>query len=319
MVLCRKYFYLLIFVLLHFSLIGQSPGIPATDYDGNIYSSVIIGNQTWLTENLNSLHYCDGTDIPDVVAYNNDENLANIYGRLYTWDAAMNGSTDVSSRGACPCGWHVPSDEEWKELENFLGGATIVGGKMKEIGTTYWKTPNTGADNSSGLSFLPGGEYDAHYNPNKFSLINEYAVLWTSTEVNSLKARERYLAYNDAKSSIYDWYKTMKYSIRCVKDTFTTAIDNNSGSIPVSFKLNQNHPNPFNPTTMIEYNLPISEEINISVYNAMGKKIRELYSGKQTAGTHNILFSGTDLSSGYYFYKLESANRSLVKSCLLLK
>ena len=61
-VLYRKYFYLLMFVLLHFSLIGQSPGIPAADYDGNIYSSVIIGSQTWLTENLNSLHYCDGTD-----------------------------------------------------------------------------------------------------------------------------------------------------------------------------------------------------------------------------------------------------------------
>ena len=319
MILCRKYFYLLIFVLLHFSLIGQSPGITATDYDGNIYSSVIIGSQTWLTENLNSLHYCDGTDIPDVVAYNNDENLANIYGRLYTWDAAMNGSTDVSSRGACPCGWHVPSDEEWKELEGFLGGAVVAGGKMKEIGTTHWKSPNTGADNSSGLTFLPGGEYDAHYSPNKFSLLKEYAVLWTSTEVNSLKARERFLAFSDAKSSIYDWYKTMKYSVRCVKDTFTTAINNNSGSIPDSFKLNQNYPNPFNPTTTIEYNLPISEEINVSIYNILGNKVRELYDGQQIAGTHNISFSGNDLPSGLYYYKLESDNICQIKSCLLLK
>lgn len=320
MILNRNYFYsIFTFVLLHICLIGQSPGITATDYDGYIYSSVIIGNQTWLSENLKSLHYCDGTEIPAVVAYNNDENLASIYGRLYTWDAAMNGSTYVGSQGACPCGWHVPSDEEWRELENFLGGAYVAGGKMKEDGTAHWNSPNTGADNSSGLTFLPGGEYDAHYNPNKFSLLNEYAVLWTSTEISSLKARERYLAYNDAKSSIYDWYKTMKYSVRCVKDTFTTAINNNSGSISDSFKLNQNHPNPFNPTTMIEYNLPISEEINISVYNTLGNKVCELYNGKQTAGTHNILFSGSDLSSGYYFYKLESANHSIVKSCLLLK
>ena len=319
MVRIRLLLYLLgIIILLQFNVVAQTPGIPATDYDGNIYSSVIIGSQTWLTENLNSLHYCDGTDIPDVVAYNNNENLANIYGRLYTWDAAMNGSTDVSSRGACPCGWHVPSDEEWKELENFLGGATIAGGKMKEIGTTHWKTPNTEADNSSGLSFLPGGEFDSRLNPPDFNLINDYAVLWTSTEVSLVKARERYLSYNDAKCSTFDWYKSLKYSIRCIKDTNTTAI-NDDDTKPIRVALNQNHPNPFNPTTMIEYNLPISEEINISVYNAIGRKIRELYSGKQTAGTHNILFSGTNLSSGHYFYKLESANHSIVKSCLLLK
>ena len=319
MVLCRKYFYLLIFVLLHFSLIGQSPGIPVTDYDGNGYNSVIIGSQTWLKENLSSLHYCDGSEIQDVVAYNNDENLANIYGRLYTWDAAMNGSTDVSSRGACPCGWHVPSDEEWIELENFLGGANIAGGKMKEAGLDHWSIPNTDADNSSGFTMLPGGEYDAHYNPNQFRLLNEYAVLWTSTEINSLKARERFITFNDTKSSIYDWYKTMKYSVRCIKDTFTTAIDNNNGSIPVSFKLNQNHPNPFNPVTNIDYYLPISDEINISVFNTLGNKVRELYSGYQNSGQHSLMFSGKNLPSGFYYYILNSSSNSIVKKCLLLK
>ena len=80
---------------------------------------MIIGDQIWLAENLKSTHYCDGTEIPDVVAYNNDDSLADIYGLLYTWDAAMNGSNIPSSQGACPCGWHVPSDEEWIELETF--------------------------------------------------------------------------------------------------------------------------------------------------------------------------------------------------------
>jgi uncharacterized protein (TIGR02145 family) len=100
-----------IIIIIHVSAYAQASGIPATDFDGNIYQSVILGNQTWLGESLKSLHYCYGSEIPDVVAYNNDENLASIYGRLYTWDAAMNGSTYVSSQGACPCGWHVPSDE----------------------------------------------------------------------------------------------------------------------------------------------------------------------------------------------------------------
>ena len=314
---CNYLYLVFTFVLLHICLIGQSPGITATDYDGNIYNSVIIGNQTWLTENLNSLHYCDGTDIPDVVAYNNDESLADIYGRLYTWDAAMNGSTDVSSRGACPCGWHVPSDEEWKELEDFLGGANVAGGKMKETGTTHWYYPNTGADNSSGLTILPGGEHDAHSNPSKFWLLKKCAILWTSTKWGNYKAIERYLSYDDAVVGNLAWYKTMKYSVRCVKDTFITAIGNET--FPEIFKLKQNYPNPFNPTTMIEYNLSESEEINISVYNILGNKVRELFDGKQTAGSHKISFCGTDLSSGFYFYKLESSNRSLVKSCLLLK
>ena len=308
-----------IIIIIHVGAYAQALGIPATDFDGNIYQSVILGNQTWLGENLKSLHYCDGSEIPDVVAYNNDESLANIYGRLYSWDAAMNGSTDVSSPGACPCGWHVPSDEEWIELENFLGGANVAGGKMKEDGTTHWNSPNTGADNSSGLTFLPGGEYDAHYIPNQFNLLNEYAVLWTSTEINTLKARERFLSFSDAKSSIYDWYKTMKYSVRCVKDTFTTALDNIDGSQLYSFNLQQNYPNPFNPTTTIEYYLPKAEEINISVYNALGNKVTELYNGKQTAGTHTIAFSANDLPSGFYYYKLGSDNNYTVKRSLLLK
>ncbi len=157
MLIDRNYLIVLtLFVLLNIILFGQSTGISVTDYDGNTYSSIILGEQMWLAENLKSIHYSDGTEIPEVVSYNNDENLANIYGRLYTWDAAMNGSTYVGSQGACPCGWHVPSDEEWKELENYLGGSNIAGGKMKEAGISHWNAPNTGSDNSSGLTFLPG-------------------------------------------------------------------------------------------------------------------------------------------------------------------
>ena len=97
----------------------------------------------------------------------------------------------------------------------------------------------------------------------------------------------------------------------------TVAIDNEI--ILEIFDLQQNHPNPFNPTTTIEYNLPISEEINVSVYNILGNKVRELYDGQQFAGTHNISFSANDLPSGFYYYKLESDNICQMKKCLLLK
>jgi len=186
-----------------------------TDIDGNVYKTITIGTQTWMAENLKTLHYSDGSSIPDVVSYNNTEENATKYGRLYTWDATMKGVTTEKAKGVSPDGWHIPSDSEWQVLENFLGGASIAGGKLKS--KTDWKMPNTGATNSSGFTALAGGEYDANQFLT-FMLQNEYAVFWTSTEVSSTKARERYLSYDNANSSIYDWYKIMKYSIRCIKD-----------------------------------------------------------------------------------------------------
>jgi len=311
--------FLMIPLLMLFQLvIAQTPGETVIDCDGNQYISVIIGTQTWLGANMNSVHYSDGTEIPGVVAYNNDESLAAIYGRLYTWNAAMNNSTIPGTQGVCPCGWHIPTDEEWSVLEQFLGGADIAGGKMKGVGTTYWNAPNTGADNSSGLNILPGGEYDGHYNPHIFQLINEYAVYWTSTNVNILKARQRGLSWESAKSSVFDWYKTMKYSIRCVKDTNTTAIKDVNTS-PGAFLLKQNYPNPFNPSTIIEYYLPYQDEVSITLYNLIGEKVLDVYSGIQNVGLHKVELSATDLPAGLYFYQLRTTNINQIKSCLLVK
>lgn len=186
-----------------------------TDYDGNVYKTITIGTQTWMAENLKSTHYADGTSIPDVVSYNNTDDNAAKYGRLYTWDAAMNGVTTEKAQGVSPTGWHIPSNSEWQTMDDYLGGSSVAGGKLKAI--TDWNSPNTGATNLSGFSALPGGEYDAH----QFIIFQQMgtsAVFWTSTNISSTLARERYLLYNDAKSSIYDWYKIMKYSIRCIKD-----------------------------------------------------------------------------------------------------
>lgn len=210
------------------------------DYDGNVYETIKIGSQIWMKQNLNSTSYSNSTKIPGVATYGNDEANADIYGRLYTWDAAMKNSTIESIEGACPCGWHVPSDTEWLELENYLGGAGVAGSKMKTTGIDFWNTPNTDADNSSGFSALPGGEYDDHDLPNQFRLLNEYAVFWTSTEVSDTKARERYLSYNSAASSTYDWYKNMKYSIRCIKNIlfYGFSFDILQGNTPLLVQFN---------------------------------------------------------------------------------
>ena len=147
-----------------------------TDIDGNTYKTVKIGNQIWMAENLKVTHYRNGDIIPNVTnnfewaylstgawcVHDNDGSYANTYGYLYNWYAV----NDI--RNIAPEGWHVPTDEEWKELEMYLGMSqteaddtgyrgTNEGGKLKEAGTTHWETPNTGATNETGFSALPGG------------------------------------------------------------------------------------------------------------------------------------------------------------------
>ncbi|MCF7823318.1 MAG: T9SS type A sorting domain-containing protein [Candidatus Marinimicrobia bacterium] len=294
------------------------------DYDGNEYHSVIIGNQVWLKENLKSLHYADGTLIPDVAVYNNSDRNANVYGRLYTWDAAMRGSTDEGAQGLCPDGWHIPSDAEWKELENYLGGAAIAGGKMKEAGTSHWNTPNTGADNSSGFTALPGGEYDAFYQPYSFQLLNEYAVFWTSTETSTDQARERYLAFNSAASAIYDWYKSMKYSIRAVKDQVQTDLKTYNEAQPESGILHPNFPNPFNPNTVIPFQVSSKNRLTIRIYDNKGGYVATLLDREMNKGYNEIVWTGTNdqgvaMSSGMYLVVLDSPDKSYCRKITLLR
>jgi uncharacterized protein (TIGR02145 family) len=129
----------------------------------------------------------------------------------------MKNSTTPGSQGVCPDGWHVPDNYEWIKMDNFLGGYQVAGGKLKEAGTLHWLSPNTGATNSSGFTGLPAGEYDGNQSHN-FLFLGMAAVFWTSTQAGSLMATERYLSHDDAMSKSLDWYKTMKYAIRCIRD-----------------------------------------------------------------------------------------------------
>ncbi len=204
------------------------------DFDGNIYQTVQIGNQTWMAENLKVTHFPDGTEIPLVTNktswanlgdndtqkaycfYDNDENSE--YGVLYTSAAAMNGAgssrTNPSGiQGVCPDNWHLPSDMEWWELRSYLGTATAAG-KMKTV--NYWASPNTGATNESGFSALPGG--DRRPDNGVFRNLS-YGGVWHTTYhksatnilvINILYLNEDIKAYNLPKSGAY--------SVRCVKD-----------------------------------------------------------------------------------------------------
>jgi uncharacterized protein (TIGR02145 family) len=135
-----------------------------TDIDGNEYETITIGTQTWMAENLKSTRLNDGT----AIGAGNASNWASFNGPAYCWfkdDAATYANTYgalyngyvAASDKACPAGWHVPAKSEWDTLVNYLGGSLTAGGKLKEAGTDHWLSPNTGADNASGFTALPGG------------------------------------------------------------------------------------------------------------------------------------------------------------------
>ena len=196
-----------------------------TDIDGNTYQTVQIGNQIWLAENLKVTHYRNGTAIPQVADavwgnvsgagalcdYDNDPNNAAAYGRLYRWDAA------TQSDNLAPQGCYVPSDAEWQVLIDFLGGRSTAGGKMKEVGTTHWLTPNNGATNESGFSGLPGGFREANFGDNRFLELGTGAHLWSTTE--SVQPGEAFgfnLDYFSSTVKKDPYYKGHGLSVRCV-------------------------------------------------------------------------------------------------------
>ena len=311
----------IVFTFLIFYLTGLAQQT-VTDYDGNIYETITIGEQVWIKENLKSLHYCDGEPVLGAVAYNNDDSLSAIYGLLYTWNAAMNGSTEPGTQGVCPCDWHVPTDAEWTILENYLGGPSVAGGKMKETGTEHWLAPNTGATNSSGFTGLPAGEYDAYFNPNKFWLLHTAAVFWTSSQTNQSEAIERYLSHDDAVCGRLAWQKVMKYSIRCIKDS-PSKVEIESNQIH-DYELLQNYPNPFNPITTITYEIPVPGFISLKVFDVLGNEIVTLINEEKPAGKYQIIFDikmhyDASLSSGIYFCSLIAGNFSETKKMILLK
>lgn len=203
------------------------PGPNITDVEGNSYKTVYIGTQQWMAENLKVSKYNDGTTIPNVtddtqwdnsttgawVYYNNDAVNNTIYGKLYNWYAVS--KTSNGNKNVCPTGWHVPTEAEWNILTDYLGGESVAGGKMKEMGTTNWTSPNTEASNSSLFTGLPGGYSTQTGGQNS---ICSGGYWWSSTE----KDLENALAFELYKNiGIINKFKCLKpngFSIRCLKD-----------------------------------------------------------------------------------------------------
>jgi uncharacterized protein (TIGR02145 family) len=201
----------------------DNPPGPVTDFEGNSYKTELIGDQVWMAENLKTSTLADGTEIPEVrdatdwnelttpgrCWYNND-GAANkdVYGALYNYYA-------VNSGKLCPAGWHVPSKDEWQKLREALGDTLTGGGKLKEEGTEHWKTPNTGAVNSTGFTALPAG---IRYFEGTFNSVTFFTSFWSSTESDNDKSWYLSLYYSDAVAAMNNTSKKDGFSVRCIKD-----------------------------------------------------------------------------------------------------
>lgn len=221
-------FQLLIFILIFCSCKkndnnGNGSNGTVIDIDGNSYHTVTIGSQVWMVENLKTTKYNDGNLIPlitDSITWgnqstpgyswyeNNSATYKNTYGALYNWYTVNTGKL-------CPDGWHVPTLQEFRTLIHFLGDTLQAGGKMKEMGTTHWYSPNNGATNESGFTGLPGGN---RYLNGGFEFLHNYGIWWTSTQEDSVSAYFMVLYDLSAFSSCYNDNMKLGNSVRCIKN-----------------------------------------------------------------------------------------------------
>ena len=231
-------------IIVLFSPVSSCEGISVViDYDFNFYHTIEIGNQCWLKENMRCTHYADGTEISQGSSTSSDEafwyypgnSQANkaTYGLLYNWSAVMNRSPSSLSNpsgvsGVCPMGWHVPSDAEWTQLENYVSSQNQYqcGGTSSYIAKalaakTGWATDSTPCavgntpsnNNSVGFCAIPASYFYGGYVP-----IGMYAIFWSSTEVDLTTAWGRCFYPYYAYVVHYFDNKYDAFSVRCVKD-----------------------------------------------------------------------------------------------------
>lgn len=208
--------------IINYVFVGGDPPDPGccgdcpstvTDIDGNVYLTVLIGDQCWMAENLKVTHFRNGDPLSSWWNYDYDEVNGAIYGKLYNWYVVDD------SRNIAPEGWHVPSNVEWQTLADYLGGDTIAGGKIKQAGTLYWDSPNTGATNESGFTGLPGG---MRFTDGTFSFMGVIANFWSTTEYDGSQVWYWRLGYSSSEIWNYTDYKSTGFSVRCIKDQFAT-------------------------------------------------------------------------------------------------
>ncbi|MBS9525272.1 fibrobacter succinogenes major paralogous domain-containing protein [Litoribacter alkaliphilus] len=217
------------------------------DYDGNPYRTVRIGNQTWMAQNLKTETFCNGDpienvpggedwielDSPAYTYYDNDQAYNKDYGKLYNEYAI------TDERNVCPCGWKVPSLDDYNELFDFIGGEELFGQKLRKTGYDYWLTPNPGATDEYGFSAMPSGMFVYSSNSIElfdrresvtprfgFGLLREWGAYWSTTQFDMTwhDGREGTYFYvmllNYGNNSVYTRLEldVLALAVRCIKE-----------------------------------------------------------------------------------------------------
>lgn len=292
-----------------------------TDYDGNVYTTVKIGDQWWLAENLRTTHYYDGTDIPafaktatvsaddfkDYFTYpNNNADNASNYGLLYSWGVIAN-STLTTYKQLLPSGWYVPTLADWQSLAIALGGTalnvgnfdavgggySVAGGKLKS--STLWTSPNTDATNTVGFNAIPAGDC----NTAGYTQFGTQAQFWTPNTVDAGGSGRKYIILSNTTGDITrnQFRNVNTLSLRLVMSVSTSTNHINLTAKPT---LQSN----IVRNSIVINNVPANSQLSINALN--GAML------KSTAANSNNQFewSVNSLSKGIYILSVQASNGS---------
>jgi len=207
---------------------GTLKNYGSVTYEGKTYKTVVIGDQTWMAENLN-YNATNSRCYGDNSGGDSQGNCAK-YGRLYNWATAMginisfnissyNPSSSTKYRGVCPSGWHIPNDNEWNTLMNSVGGSSIAGRKLKS--TSGWSDCGLGSsysyqcEDAYGFSALPGGRGSSGGN---FYDVGNYGYWWSASEDDSRYVYGRGMNYYSEYVNYNYSVKSLLSSVRCLQD-----------------------------------------------------------------------------------------------------
>lgn len=217
-----------------------------TDFEGNHYPVVRIGNQCWMAENMRSTTYADGTPMIDgsssigdsllstfsqpaeqligwYFSYEGDSLHAKNYGYLYNWPTVVNGVEVIRNsrgfiQGIAPEGWHIPEVEEWRAVIDYLGGIDIAGARLKDLNSSLWSQNSQDISDASGFAAFPGGFC---LNNTSYQEEGESAYFWTASPSIVNHAYHILLSNHDSRANVlgHQDSKRFGYSLRCVMNS----------------------------------------------------------------------------------------------------
>ncbi|MBN1184466.1 MAG: T9SS type A sorting domain-containing protein [Bacteroidales bacterium] len=337
-ILLPVYPFYLTYILLFVYLQNYSQETSVTDYDSNTYTTITIGNQTWMAENLKVIHYSDGRALIDVTGlgelnlndmsryyfyYNDNSSYANHYGCLYTWYTAINGTKGDSNnfapiQGICPSGWHIPSDADWQQLEVYLGMDSLVAYKSTCIADE--RSWNLGdllkVGGSSGFEAKYAGVRDIDGSYTGMGNIAEFLTSFgqrMSNETIDSYTRLYYLLSSDMRLLCHYHATTAAYSVRCLKNQTVSSYSRLNEVIRLSVK-----PDPVKSEMNIIFSLTNPSQITLEIFNISGIKLNTLlYKAACETGQNQKSFNVTNLNAGLYLLHFTSNNGASINKLVI--